>query len=300
MRYIVTGGAGFIGSNIVNLLVKNGHKVLIIDNLNTGDLKRLDKLKGKFEFFREDIRNKNRIKEIIKNADGIFHQAALTLVTESFLKKDEYFDVNVSGTKNLFEIATEYKIKIIFASSSSVYGDVKNIPIKENNELNPINPYGETKVEKEKLATQFSKMGLSVIGLRYFNVFGKGQTGTYAGVITQFMRQLNENKVPKIFGDGSQIRDFIFVKEIADANLKAMESNCKNGFFNVGTGTGVSILELANLMIKIYGKRIIPEFNKLPQGDIKKSLANIELTKAKIGWNSKISLEEGLRELIVN
>jgi len=300
MKYVVTGGAGFIGSNIVDLLAKNEHEIIIIDNLNTGELERLDNLKGKFEFYKEDIRNKEKLKIIIKNADGIFHQAALTLVTESFLKKEEYFDVNVSGTKNLFEIASELQIKIIFASSSSVYGNVKNIPIKENDKLNPINPYGETKVEKEKLATYFSKMGLSVIGLRYFNVFGKGQTGTYAGVITQFMRQLSENKSPKIFGNGSQIRDFIFVKEIAEANLKAMESNCENGFFNVGTGVSVSILELANLMIKIYDKKVFPEFDKLPQGDVEKSLADINLIKEKIGWKSKISLEEGLRELIGN
>ena len=298
MRYIVTGGAGFIGSNIVNLLIKNGHEIVIIDNLNTGDLKRLEELKGKFEFRRVDIRDKEKLEKIIKNIDGIFHQAALTIVPESFIKKEEYFDVNVCGTKNLFEIANKMQVKIVFASSSSVYGDVKNVPIKEDFALNPINPYGETKVEKEKLATQFSQNGLSVIGLRYFNVFGKGQTGTYAGVITQFMRQLSDGKSPKIFGDGSQIRDFIFVKDVAEANLKAMESNCKMGFFNIGTGIGISILQLANMMIKIYERKVFPEFENLPPGDIKKSQADTTLANKKIGWKFKTYLEEGLRELI--
>ena len=212
MRYVVTGGAGFIGSNIVKLLVKDGHQVIIIDNLHTGDLSRIKDIEDKITFHKIDIRDYEKMKEVVNNVEGIFHQAALTVVPESFLKPEEYFDVNVNGTKNVFTIAKEMGIKVVFASSSSVYGDVKEIPIKENFDKNPINPYGNTKLEKEKLAEKFWNDGVSIIGLRYFNVYGKGQTGTYAGVITQFMKKLNENLSPVIHGEGNQIRDFISEK----------------------------------------------------------------------------------------
>jgi nucleoside-diphosphate-sugar epimerase len=187
MKYVVTGGAGFIGSNIVKLLVKKGHQVTVIDNLHTGSLSRLKNVENEILFHKVDIRDVEKIKEVITDIDGIFHQAALTIVPESFLKPDEYFDVNVNGTKNIFTLAKELEIKVVFASSSSVYGDVSDIPIKEYFKRNPINPYGKTKVEKEKLAEEFWGKGVNIIGLRYFNVYGKGQTGTYAGVITKYL-----------------------------------------------------------------------------------------------------------------
>jgi UDP-glucose 4-epimerase len=298
MKYVVTGGAGFIGSNIVKLLVKKGHQVTVIDNLHTGSLSRLKNVENEISFHKVDIRDVEKIKEVIADIDGIFHQAALTLVSESFLKPDEYFDVNVNGTKNIFTLAKELEIKVVYASSSSVYGDVSDIPIKENFKRNPINPYGKTKVEKEKLAEEFWGKGVSIIGLRYFNVYGKGQTGTYAGVITQFMKRLRNDLPPVIHGEGNQIRDFISVEDIAKANLLAMESNTSQDFLNIGTGKLISILDLAKMMIKISSKKNFPIFDDKLPGDVEKSQADVTRCKEKIGFYYNMNIYDGLKKLM--
>jgi UDP-glucose 4-epimerase len=298
MKYVITGGAGFIGSNIAKLLLKEGHQIIIIDNLHTGNLSRLENIKDEIIFHKIDIRDYEKMKDVITGINGIFHQAALTVVSESFLNPEEYFDVNVNGTKNIFKIAKELDVKVVFASSSSVYGDVKNVPIKENDDKNPINPYGKTKLEKEHLAGKKWEEGVKIIGLRYFNVYGKGQTGTYAGVITQFMKKLSNNLSPIIHGKGNQIRDFISVEDVAKANLMAMESNTNQGFFNIGTGKSISILELAKMMIKISSKNLSPNFDEEQEGDIEKSQADTSSSKEKIDWNYSIELADGLKKLM--
>jgi len=248
MKFVVTGGAGFIGSYIVKNLVKNGHTVSVIDNLHTGKKENLGNYQKDINFYKIDIRNYEELRKILKNIDGVFHEAALTIVQESYLKLDEYFDVNVRGTENILKVAKEQNFKVVYASSSSVYGDTTTIPIKEEFTRNPINPYGETKLKDELLAEKFSEDNVDVIGLRYFNVYGKGQTGTYAGVITKFLNKLRDRKPPEIFGDGLQIRDFVYVEDVAKANLSAMKSNVKSGFFNIGTGKITSIKQLAYIM----------------------------------------------------
>jgi len=298
MKFAVTGGAGFVGSNIVKLLVKENHDVVVIDNMHTGKKENLQEILDKIEFCKLDIRNITELENKIKNVDGIFHEAALTIVQESFLMEKEYYDVNVKGTENIFKIAEKYGVKVVFASSSSVYGNTEKIPIIENNERNPINPYGKTKLEDEFLAKKYSDKGVSVIGLRYFNIFGKGQTGSYAGVITKFLNQLKENKSPIIFGDGSQIRDFIFVEDIAQANLSAMLSKVNFGFFNIGTGKTTSILQLAKLLIKLYNLEIFPEFSNPLDGDIQKSQANIKKSQELLNWTYNVEIEEGLEKMI--
>jgi len=298
MKFAVTGGAGFVGNNIVRLLISKGHSVVVIDNLHTGKKENLDGVLEKIEFHEMDIRNYNEMEKILKNVDGIFHEAALTIVQESFDKTKEYFDVNVKGTENIFKIAEKFKKKVVYASSSSIYGDTEQIVIKESSIRNPINPYGQTKLEDEFLAEKYVSKGLEVIGLRYFNIFGKGQTGSYAGVITQFMRKLNNKKCPIIFGDGLQIRDFIHVSDIAEANLSAMLSNTNSGFFNIGTGIGTKIIDLAKIMIKIFDEKFEPIFQNPLKGDVKISQADMTLTKKMINWESKIGLEEGLRKFI--
>jgi len=298
MKFAVTGGAGFVGNNIVKLLVSKGHDIVVIDNLHTGKKENLQEIIEKIKFHNVDIRDFSKLESILENVDGIFHQAALTIVQESFQKEKEYFDVNVKGTENIFKIAKKFKKKVVYASSSSIYGDTKEIPIKENFERKPINPYGQTKLEKEFLAEKYTKEGVSIIGLRYFNIFGKGQTGSYAGVITQFIRKLKENKSPIIFGDGSQIRDFIHVSDIAKANLSAMLSETNSGFFNVGTGIPIKIKELAKIMINIYEKDLEPSFENELKGDVKRSQSNVALIKKMINWESEIELEEGLKEVV--
>ena len=298
MKFAVTGGAGFVGNNIVRLLVSKGYSVVIIDNLHTGKKENLEGILENIQFYKEDIRNFAKMETILKDVDGIFHEAALTIVQESFQKEKEYFDVNVKGTENIFKIAQKYKKKVVYASSSSIYGNTKKIPIKENFERKPINPYGQTKLEDEFLAEKYANDGLKVIGLRYFNIFGKGQTGSYAGVITQFMRKLKENQNPIIFGDGSQVRDFVHVSDIAKANLSAMLSKTDSGFFNIGTGLGTKIVNLAKIMIKIYGEKFDPIFQDPLEGDVKISQADMELTNNILNWKSKINLEEGLKNFI--
>jgi UDP-glucose 4-epimerase len=297
MRFVVTGGAGFIGNNIVRNLLEKGYSVDIVDNMHTGKMKNISGIKKDINLHKIDIRNYDELEKILRNSDGVFHEAALTAVQESYEKTKEYFDVNVNGTKNIFKIAKKHNLKVVFASSSSVYGNTTNVPIKENFPRNPINPYGETKLQDELLAEKYSKF-IDVIGLRYFNVYGKGQTKTYAGVITKFINKLNKKQPPKIFGDGSQKRDFIFVEDIAEANVRVMLSKLKTGFFNVGTGKTISINHLAKTMISIYGLKMTPIFLKPLEGDVKDSQADVNILKNKINWESKIKLRKGLNSLI--
>jgi len=294
MNFAVTGGAGFIGSHLTKYLISEGHDVIVIDNLVRGKLSNLEEVKDRINFIKLDILDIKNLRMILQNVDGIFHQAALTSVPESYEKEDEYKNVNIRGTENIFKIAKEFKIKVVYASSSSVYGDIKKIPITEDFERNPINPYGLTKLEDEYLAELYSKYNVSIIGLRYFNVFGVGQTLDYAGVITKFFEKINQGESPVVHGDGLQIRDFIFVKDVARANLAAMMSNVDHGFFNIGTGNTISIKDLANLMIKILEKDVEAIFDKIPAGDVRLSQADISLAKRMIDWQSTTTLEDGL------
>ena len=298
MKFAVTGGAGFVGNNIARLLISKGYSVVVIDNLHTGKIDNLEGVFEKIEFYQTDIRNYDEMEKILETVDGIFHEAALTIVQESFDKREEYFDVNVKGTENIFKIAKKFKKKVVYASSSSIYGDSKQIPIKENSDRNPINPYGQTKLDDEFLAEKYSNSGLEVIGLRYFNIFGKGQTGSYAGVITQFMRKLNEQKPPIIYGDGTQIRDFIHVSDIAEANLSAMLSKTNSGFFNVGTGVGTKIKDLAKIMIKIFNEKFEPNYHDSLKGDVKISQADISKSQDLLNWKYSIGVEDGLEKMI--
>ena len=300
MNYLVTGGLGFIGSNIVKLLVEKGHNVTIIDNCHTGNKDKICEIIEKVKIFQVDIRDKQKLENIIKDFDGIFHEAALTAVPESFEKPEEYKDVNVNGTKNIFELALREKIPVVYASSSSIYGNVKTIPINEKIDKNPINPYGQTKVDKETLAEDFVKQGLSVIGLRYFNVYGIGQTGSYAGVITKFLDNIKKKKSFVINGNGNQVRDFIHVSDIANANLAIMESEITNGFFNVGTGIKTSINDLAEIMIKQSNQNLGIIHDKQLEGDVEISQADTTLLERSFNWHYKIELKQGLQQLIQN
>lgn len=298
MRFAVTGGAGFVGNNIARLLISKGHEVVVIDNLHTGKKENLGDILDKIQFFKIDIRNFDELKIALKDVDGIFHEAALTIVQESFVKTDEYFDVNVQGTENILKIANEYNIKVIFASSSAVYGDSEEIPILEESKRDPINPYGKTKLQNEVLAEEYAKKGTKVIGLRYFNIFGKGQTGSYAGVITKFLERISLNQELEIFGDGEQTRDFIHVYDVAEVNLIAMESDINFGFFNIGTGIETSIKNLAKIMTELSNKKLDINFKKSLKGDIKQSVAYTENTEKIFKWKHKINLKDGLKKLI--
>ena len=298
MRYAVTGGAGFVGSYLVKLLVEEGHDVIVIDNLHTGKKNNLTKIIDKIEFLEIDIRDYDSIEKYLADIDGVFHQAALTVVQESFRNPEEYHDVNVTGTENIFKIAKKNKFKVVFASSSSVYGHQNNVPIAEDAQKNPINPYGKTKLDDEYLMKKYSDLGVEIIGLRYFNIFGKGQTLEYAGVITKFLDRIKEKKAPIVFGDGKQIRDFIYVEDIVKFNLIAMESNVSKLLVNVGTGKSISILELAKLMIEISGLNLQPIIEKPLEGDVEKSQANTNILENTFKWKAESKLENWLKNNI--
>ena len=298
MRYIVTGGAGFIGNNIVKKLVARGDDVTVIDNLNTGKEENLKPVIDKITFLKDSILNRELLEKQSQNIDGIFHQAALASVQDSFSKPDEYHDVNVNGTENILKLAKKNDFRVVYASSSSVYGNPERIPIKESDKKNPINPYAETKLKQDQLAIKYSEIGVKVIGLRYFNVFGKGQSKEYAGVLKLFLERIRDKLPPKINGDGTQFRDFVYVEDVADANIMSMDSDINHGFYNVGTNTSITILDLAKTIIKSSGLDIQPIFGPALKGDVQKTIANIDLIKEEIGWEPTILLEKWIEEII--
>ena len=298
MKYVVTGGAGFIGSHLTEKLIKQGGVVTVLDNLNTGKEKNLELIKEKIEFVKGSILDTKLLEEITKNVDGVFHQAALASVQDSFTKPDEYYDVNVNGTENVFKLSKKHDFKVVYASSSSVYGNPTRIPTKESDDKNPINPYAETKLKAEELATQYSKMGVSVIGLRYFNVFGKRQSKEYAGVIKLFLEQIRNELPPKINGNGTQSRDFVHVDDVVNANIMSMNSDVTHEFFNVGTNSSITVRDLAKTVIEASGLDIEPIFGPGLEGDVDKTIANIDLIKQKIGWKPSVMLVDWLKEII--
>ena len=298
MEYVVTGGAGFVGSHLVKLLVKEGHAVTVIDNLHTGKKENLESVIQQITFKKIDIRNYEELEKSMKNIDGVFHQAALTVVQDSFKNPQEYHDVNVSGTENIFKLAQKNNFKVVYASSSSVYGHQEKVPIAENAIRNPINPYGQTKLDDEYLVEKYSKLGVKIIGLRYFNIFGEGQTLEYAGVITKFLDKIKQSQSPIIFGDGSQIRDFIYVGDIVMANFLAMKSEVNNLLVNIGTGEPLTILKLAEIFLEISSLELKPIFKNALDGDIQKSQANIELAISSFNWKPKKMLNEWLIETL--
>ena len=297
-NFLITGGAGFVGSHLAADLVTKGNKITILDDLNTGKIDNLEKIKEKIDFIKDDIRDLNLLREICKDKEGIFHQAARASVQESFEKPDEYHDVNVKGTENVFTVAKEFGIKVVYASSSSVYGNPIELPIREESAKNPINPYAQTKLDKEKLAIKFAKNGLKVIGLRYLNIFGEGQSKEYAGVIKLFLERIQQKLPPKINGDGLQARDFVYVGDAVTANILSMESDVNHTFFNVGTGTKISILEIAEIMIKYSGLNLEPIFGPPLKGDVNITLADISHIQNKLNWKPTIFLEEWLKQKI--
>lgn len=296
MKFMVTGGLGFIGSHLTEYLASQGHSVLVVDNRHGGKIENLDNTSAQVQFIQLNILDYEKLKELTKNVDGIFHEAALTSVPESFVKKTEYYNTNVTGTENIFKIGKDLGMKIIFASSAAVYGEVKKIPIHEDFERKPLNPYGETKLQAELLAEKYSQLGADIIGLRYFNVYGSKQNSAYAGVITKFLTNIANNTPPLIYGDGLQVRDFVYVGDVVKANLVAMKSNVKKGFFNIGSGIAMSILDLAETITIASGLSLKPIHVEPTPGDIRLSQASIGLANSCLGWKPMMKLRDWIDE----
>lgn len=304
LNFLVTGGAGFIGSNIVQYLVDNNAKYIkIIDNLSTG---KIDNIKpflnnSNLEFVYGDITNYAFCLNVTCNIDIICHQAALVSVNKSINEPLDFHNTNVTGFINILEAARNNNIKrIVYASSSSVYGNDKQIQKKENIIGNQLSPYGVTKYIDELYANIYTKLyNMQCIGLRYFNVFGPKQNlnGQYAAVIPTFIDNIVRNIQPIIYGDGSNTRDFTFVKNIVLANIQAMLTNnelCFGQVFNIGCGSSISILKLFKIINKKLNKNIKPIFHKQRIGDIKDSLADISKAKYLLNYKPVIDLNDGL------
>ena len=302
-RFLVTGGAGFIGSNIVERLVKEGSKVVVLDDLSSGKLENLKSVKDKITFVKGDIRSEKDLDKALKGIDFVLHQAALRSVPKSMLYPLEYNDVNVNGTLRLLKKAKKNNVKrVVFASSSSVYGDRDKFPEKESDEVNPISPYAATKLIGEYYCKLFSNsFGLETVCLRYFNVFGPRQSleNQYAVVIPKFITCMLDNESPPIHGDGLQERDFSFIDNIVEVNLKATTAkNVSGEIFNVACGNSNSVLSIVDTVNKMLGTDIKPAFKPERAGDVRKTLADIEKLKQKLNIKSFIQFEEGLKRTL--
>jgi len=294
MKLLVTGGAGFIGSHIVDELVRQGHKVSIIDNLSLG---KKEHLNAKAKFYKKDIRNFKEIKPLFKGIDCVFHLAAQPRIQPSIINPAYSFDNNVIGTFNVLLAAKENKVpKIIYSASSSAYGDQKTLPLREIMTAYPKNPYALFKYMGEEMAGLFHKMyELPVVCLRYFNVYGERQSteGAYATVIGIFLKQKKAGKPLTIVGDGNQRRDFTYVKDVVRANIVAMGSKKAVGhLINIGSGKNYSVNEVA--------KMIDPKHVYIPPrpGETKVTLADISKAKKLLNWTPQVMLEDWLRKMV--
>jgi nucleoside-diphosphate-sugar epimerase len=303
-KILVTGGAGFIGSNIAEKLLSLKAKVIVFDNLSTGRKENIKDFIGKsdFKFIKGDLRNQKEIEKATKGIDYILHQAALPSVQRSILDPKSTFESNNLGTLNLLLAAKKHKVKkVVCVSSSSVYGPGP-IPKKEDMLLNPISPYALTKLTGEKICQIFSKIyNLPTICLRYFNVFGPRQNpySEYAAVIPKFIYAFLKKERPVIYGDGLQSRDFTYVENVVKSNLLAIDSKPNKGeVFNIACGKQTSILELVQVLNGIFSTNIKPCFSKEKSGDIKHSFADISKAKKQLNYEPKISLEKSLKETI--
>jgi UDP-glucose 4-epimerase len=281
-RILVTGGAGFIGSFLVRELMSQGFEVRVLDNLSTGSLSNLKEVLDSIEFIEGDIRDEITVEKAVRGVEAVVHLAALIDVAESVEKPDLYFDVNAKGTFNLAK-ASKNVSAFIFASSCAVYGEPIKTPITEDHPLNPKSPYAATKIAGEAFVSSYSSLyGYKHIIFRFFNVYGPRQSKAYAGVISEFIKRISKNEPPVIFGDGEQTRDFVHVRDVARAVILALK-NDGSGVYNIGSGTSVTINELANIVLKIMDRKLKPVHTAPRPGDIRHSYASIERAR-RIGY----------------
>jgi UDP-glucose 4-epimerase len=299
---IVTGGAGFIGSNLTKQLSDTNH-VIIIDDLSTGHIKNIQNLitSKKIEFINGTITNLELLQKTFKNVDYIFHEAAIPSVPRSIKDPLKTNAVNASGTLNILIAARDNHVKkVIYASSSSVYGDTPTLPKKEDMTPSPLSPYAVSKLSAEYYCDIFTRLyDLPTVSLRYFNVYGPWQdpTSEYAAVIPKFITSILNDKSPILYGDGEQTRDFTFIDDVVTANILAAESN-STGIFNVAGGKRISINDLALLIIKTCGKELELQYQNPRDGDILHSLADVTRAEDKFNFKSKFSITDGIEETI--
>lgn len=303
-HYLITGGSGFIGSHIAEELVGEGHRVTLFDNLSSGRIENLDHLQGKVDFLRGDVRDRAAIEGAMKGVEFCFHEAALVSVFASVEKPDENHEINMTGTLNVLQAARAAGVqRVVFASSAAIYGNDPTMPKREDMRPQPASPYAAGKITGEYYLSIFAQLyGLQTVSLRYFNVFGPRQDprSMYSGVISRFADDLKNGRTPTIFGDGQQTRDFVFVKDIVQANLKAMRCPQAGAgeAFNVATGATNSLLDLLGALGELTGRKIVPDFKEARQGDVRHSSADIARARAVLGYAPRFSLKSGLERLL--
>ncbi len=297
---LVTGGAGFIGTHLSRSLLEQGLKVIVLDNLSVG---KKENVPGDAELVVGDILDKELVDSVFsKGIDVVFHEAAIVTIRESV--KDFHNDAmtNIMGTLNILRASLEFSVKkLIFASSMAVYSDKLNqTPVSESDDKIPIAHYGLSKLTSENYLSHFSGTNnLDIICLRYFNTYGENQTYTpYVGVITIFVTRLLKGESPVIFGDGKQVRDFIYVRDIVQANIKAMCSDIHFGIFNVGTGKGTSVNEIANILCEKINPQIKPVYTDAVKGELRYSVADISIISEALGFKPGCRLEDYIDNVI--
>ncbi len=300
VRVLVTGAGGFLGGFIVYELVRRGYDVIALDNMSRAGYG-IELLRDLgIEVVVKDVRDD--LSDVLGGVDTVVHAAAYVDVEESVREPDTYMDNNVVGTARLLKSCLRRGIhRFIFISSAAVYGDPKYLPIDEEHPLNPISPYGVSKVASEllikSLSTTYRELKPTI--LRPFNIYGPGQNPSYAGVITKFAERLLRGQPPIIYGDGEQTRDFIYVTDVARAVVKVLESDASIGkTYNVGTGKPITINQLARLMMEVVGLNLRPIYEAPRPGDIRHSYASIEKIREEIGWEPIIELKEGIAKVI--
>ena len=304
--FLVTGGAGFIGSNIIEVLLDMGYTVRCLDNLSTGYIKNIEPFLDhpKFTFLKGDIRKMEDCLSATLEVDYVIHQAAWGSVPRSVEIPLEYNENNITGTLNMMEACVKNKVKsFVYASSAAVYGD-DDAPVKQEHQIGkPLSPYAFTKVADEQYGRLYAELyGLNTVGLRYFNVFGKNQdpNGSYASVIPKFIKEIIKDEQVHIFGDGGQTRDFVYISNVVQANVLAAlhADRAKGQVFNVAYGDTVTLLEVYNELCNLLGKHPHPVFDPERVGDIRHSSASIEKIKQQLNYQPQTGLLDGLRETI--
>ena len=303
-KVLVTGGAGFIGSNLADELIHQGAKVSIIDDLSTGSIENIEEISGDFEFIEGDINDDAAVKRAIEGAEIVFHQAALPSVPRSVEDPAETHRVCVDGTFNILMKAREAGVRrIVYAASSSAYGDQPTLPKVETMRADPLSPYAVAKLTGELYLRSFNKVyGLETFALRYFNVFGPRQnpSSMYSGVISRFIDALMKGTTPVIYGDGEQSRDFTYIANVVDANIKAAQATTGIGqTMNVANGERITLNQLLDVLKKITGNSDAnAEYLEERRGDVKHSQADNSLAVEHLGYQELVGLEEGLRRTI--
>jgi UDP-glucose 4-epimerase len=297
---LVSGGAGFIGSHLAEKLCARGHKVRVFDDMSTGSPGNLGNLSGKVEIVEGSVCEPGEVLDAMAGAEYVFHEAAVSSVGESIKDPARTAEVNVEGTRNVLEAALGCRVrKAVLASSAAVYGNAEP-PLKESMDTAPLSPYGKSKEAMEALGREYHSRGLPTVSLRYFNVYGPRQSaGSESGVIARFVDSMCRGDPPVIYGDGSQTRDFIYVADVAEANVLAMESRAADGrVLNVGSGRPTSINGLAETLAKLLGEEVGPLRKGTRDGDLVHSYADTSEAEKTLGFKARWSLEDGLLRTI--